>query len=191
MNCLRSFILILLCGCAVQKPVVLTPNISAIMPVTPVASDKWQVTRSASVTVIPPPAPSQVRVVATVLTVIESSTDLATGHWIRRAADSNIVVTATQPKEFFRCNTNFSVLHLAWDASPAPVAGYKIYSGPSPGNYIEVNDVSNVTDAIVVLHGYPTNYIAATSYTATAGESDFSSEIARPTEMPLWAIGDF
>lgn len=68
-------------------------------------------------------------------------------------------------------------VRLAWDPSPEPlVTGYRLYYGPSSGNYTNVVDAGNGTDCTVTgLDGGTTYYFAATAYTATGGESAFSN----------------
>lgn len=67
---------------------------------------------------------------------------------------------------------------LAWLASPEPdVAGYKIYIGTNTHDYFCTLDVGKTTTAAVELPEYDTPYFfAATAYTATGLESDFSDE---------------
>lgn len=71
---------------------------------------------------------------------------------------------------------------LAWDPNiESDLAGYKLYWGPSTGNYMHVFDVGNVTQ--YKLFGFTpevVNFFAVTAYNADGLESDFSNEISVP-----------
>jgi hypothetical protein len=67
---------------------------------------------------------------------------------------------------------------LAWDASTDPdVTGYNVYYGSSSRNYTNVIPAgSSTTAAVSNLQSGVTYYFAATTYTATGLESDYSAE---------------
>jgi hypothetical protein len=68
---------------------------------------------------------------------------------------------------------------LSWDASPdTNVAGYRIYIGPSSGNYTNSIDVGNLTSGTVpLLAGGGTYYFVVSAYSSEGFESDFSNEV--------------
>ncbi len=69
---------------------------------------------------------------------------------------------------------------LAWNSSPSPgVTGYHLYVGVMSGQYIETNDVGNLTSAMVsdLLPGM-TYFFAASAYNALNLESALSAEIS-------------
>lgn len=69
---------------------------------------------------------------------------------------------------------------LIWDANPEPdIAGYRLYYGPSSGNYVEQIDVGNTTSATVanLITGI-TYFFAVTAYDTMALESEFSNEVS-------------
>jgi hypothetical protein len=68
---------------------------------------------------------------------------------------------------------------LAWDPNTEPeLAGYKIYWGPSGGNYTSSKDVGNNSSATITgLDEGKTYYFAATAYDGDGNESDFSNQI--------------
>jgi Divergent InlB B-repeat domain len=70
---------------------------------------------------------------------------------------------------------------LAWDPITDPsVTGYKLYYGPTSGNYTQSIDVGNVTTCIVSnLTSGSTYYFAATVHDAIGNESDFSNEVSK------------
>lgn len=69
-------------------------------------------------------------------------------------------------------------IKLAWDASPEPVSGYRLYYGLSSGNYTENIDVGKVTTyTLTGLQDGQTYYIATTAYN-DLGESDYSNEVS-------------
>jgi hypothetical protein len=72
-----------------------------------------------------------------------------------------------------------STLTLAWDPSAGPnIAGYRLYYGPSSGNYTNVVAVGNATSVTLSnLVSGATYYIAATAYDTANLESDFSNEV--------------
>ncbi len=75
------------------------------------------------------------------------------------------------------------VITLAWDASPAPVVGYKIYYGAASGAYNSSVDVKNVTTySLAGLTKGQTYYIAASCYDAAGNESAYSDEINGPAK---------
>ena len=71
-------------------------------------------------------------------------------------------------------------VELAWDPSPSSeVSGYKLYYGRSSGNYTSNIDAKYNTGKVVSgLDEGQTYYFAATSYTASNLESEFSEEIS-------------
>ncbi len=69
---------------------------------------------------------------------------------------------------------------LAWNPSTdSTVAGYKIYYGSASGNYTNVVDVGNVTNATIsgLVEGV-TYYFAATCYNSSGIQSPFSNEVS-------------
>jgi len=69
---------------------------------------------------------------------------------------------------------------LAWDPNTEPeIAGYKIYWGPSSGNYTNSKDAGNNTSCTVTgLEEGKTYYFAATAYNGDGNESNFSNQIS-------------
>ena len=69
------------------------------------------------------------------------------------------------------------------DGSPlTDLAGYKVYYGPTSGNYSAVIDVANVTGYTVTgLNDNATYYFATTAYNTSSIESVFSSEVSKTT----------
>jgi hypothetical protein len=69
---------------------------------------------------------------------------------------------------------------LAWDPNTEPgISGYKIYWGPSSGNYTASKDVGNNTSGTITgLEEGKTYYFAATAYNGDGNESGFSSQIS-------------
>ena len=70
-------------------------------------------------------------------------------------------------------------IDLEWDPNIEPeLAGYKIYWGPSSGNYTSSKDVGNNTSATITgLDDGKTYYLAATAYDGDGNESSFSDEL--------------
>ena len=68
---------------------------------------------------------------------------------------------------------------LAWDPNPEPeVAGYKVYSGSASRTYAGGADVGNWTNCFMSgLEPGKTYYFAATAYSSTGEESDYSAEV--------------
>ena len=68
---------------------------------------------------------------------------------------------------------------LAWDPNPEPqVAGYKVYSGSASRTYSGAADVGNWTSCFMSgLEPGKTYYFAATAYSSSGEESDYSSEL--------------
>lgn len=85
----------------------------------------------------------------------------------------------------YRPTTGNLELRLAWDDSVGnedgstlvDLAGYRVYDGPSSGNYEVVTDVGNISE--VVLEDLPagTYYIAVGAYDHVGNESQLSDEI--------------
>jgi len=69
---------------------------------------------------------------------------------------------------------------LAWDANTEPgITGYKIYWGPSSGNYTSSKDAGNNTSATITgLDEGKTYYFAATAYNGDGVESGYSSQVS-------------
>ncbi|MHC4269004.1 MAG: fibronectin type III domain-containing protein, partial [Planctomycetota bacterium] len=65
------------------------------------------------------------------------------------------------------------------------LAGYKIYIGPSSGNYNNVNDVGNQTNYTIqnLILGQ-TYYVAVTAYDALNNESSYSAESVYTVPIP-------
>jgi len=65
---------------------------------------------------------------------------------------------------------------LQWGAASG-ANGYRVYWGPSPGNYTNWTDVGNVTEAVLTnVEDCSDSYYAVTAYNS-AGESGFSNEV--------------
>jgi hypothetical protein len=75
---------------------------------------------------------------------------------------------------------------LAWDPSSDPtVTGYNVYYGSSSRNYTNVIPAGSATSATVSnLVSGVTYYFAATTYTATGLESDYSAEASYSVPAP-------
>jgi Chitobiase/beta-hexosaminidase C-terminal domain/Fibronectin type III domain len=77
---------------------------------------------------------------------------------------------------------------LVWDPSPEPdIAGYRVYSGPSSGNYIRTFWVGNTAAASVSdLEAGRTYFFAVTASNTTGLESTYSNEVsfAAPGSTP-------
>ncbi len=74
---------------------------------------------------------------------------------------------------------------IAWDpVADTDLAGYRVYSGTSTGNYSQSVDVGNVTEATLDLADCQTWYVAVKAYDAAGNESlEYSNEVsgwARP-----------
>ena len=66
------------------------------------------------------------------------------------------------------------------DGSPlTDLAGYKIYYGPSSGNYIASLDIGNSTSYTINNLSTGTYYFAVTAYDASGYESTFSNEVSK------------
>ncbi len=79
----------------------------------------------------------------------------------------------------FACLSFAGNIPLIWTASTsAGITGYKIYYGPTTGNYPNVRTIGNVTS--YTLTGLPdgTYFIAATAFDASGNESSFSNEVS-------------
>ena len=77
-------------------------------------------------------------------------------------------------------NVYSAQVSLVWNPNTEPdLAGHKIYSGPSSGNYDSVNDVGNQTSYTIqnLVEGQ-TYYIAVTAYDTFNSESGYSAEVA-------------
>ncbi len=81
----------------------------------------------------------------------------------------------------FIATTNAYSAHvtLAWSSNTEPdLAGYKIYTGPSSGNYDNVHDVGNETNyTIQNLTEGQTYFIALTAYNTLNNESGYSESV--------------
>jgi hypothetical protein len=79
------------------------------------------------------------------------------------------------------CVTGAAPTVLTWDAV-AVAAGYRIYFGTSPANYLQASgvDVGNVTTTPVMgLSGGTTYYFAVTAYDGSNNESILSTEVCK------------
>lgn len=83
-------------------------------------------------------------------------------------------------------NTPANVV-LAWDASPSTeVTGYNVYWGSASGYYTNLVTTTNLTAIITNLQRGVTYYFAATAFTATGLESEFSNEVSyAPAARPV------
>lgn len=153
------------------------PTNANIMPPMSIARQVVVNTLTAPSTSPPPARVNRFTVISTMLTVIQSSTDLSTGQWLDRAVGTNLVTSTTNAvREFFRTKPDVRVVHLSWEASPSPgVTAYRIYSGPVTGGYVEVQEVGNITETTSVFRLFPTNHFVLTAV-SSGGESDFSNE---------------
>lgn len=66
---------------------------------------------------------------------------------------------------------------LAWDESPDPVAGYKVYVGNASGTYGPPINVGNQTTYTVTGLAPGTYYFAVTAYDSIGNESSYSNEV--------------
>ncbi len=76
---------------------------------------------------------------------------------------------------------------LSWDppatveagASVTEVGGYKIYYGPSPGDYTKSIDVGKITT--YTIYDLPSDilYFAVTAYDTSGNESTYSNEVSK------------
>jgi hypothetical protein len=87
---------------------------------------------------------------------------------------------AGPPGELTRGSASVTV---AWDANVEPdLAGYRIYLGVNPGDYVRMDDVGDVTEyEITGLLANTTYYIAATAYDDDDNESAYSKELVHET----------
>jgi len=174
---LPTLLLILLCGCTVNKPVV------SQGPPVPVASVQRKAMVSATMVSVSPSAPT-LHITCTPAAMVQDSTDLLT--WQNIGVISNLDVLATGIC-FYRAEAQPTFV-LAWDASPG-VTGYKIYWGAASHNYANSVEVGNVTTApVIVTEPSLVVYFAATSVDASGIESDFSNEVAFTTPQPVLTI---
>lgn len=82
-------------------------------------------------------------------------------------------------------NTASGFASLAWNApttntdgtSLMDLAGYKVYYGPSSGNYTKSIDVGNITSYTLNNLSTGTYYIAVTAYDTAGIESGYSNEV--------------
>ena len=87
---------------------------------------------------------------------------------------------------FFATQKSYGAsLTLAWDENEEPnLAGYMLYYGTSPGNYLSPIDVGNVTTyELSGLIDGTTYYIALTAYDTLNDESEKSDEISASTNV--------
>lgn len=92
---------------------------------------------------------------------------------------------------FLPGNSLASYLTLAWDPNTEPdLAGYRVYYGTAPREYVDSIDVGNITTYQLdyLLDGV-TYFIAVTAYDTSGNESDFSHEVSGvgitdPTNAP-------
>src|SRR6266850_4013008 len=79
---------------------------------------------------------------------------------------------------------------LQWDQNPEPdIAGYRLFYGPSSGNYTQQIDVGNTTAATVSDLANGTYFFVVTAYNTAALESLPSNEVSAtvgisPTPTP-------
>jgi hypothetical protein len=78
-----------------------------------------------------------------------------------------------------------SAVTLAWDPSPDPVSGYRLYQGTVSRNYSVVYDQGNTNNAIVThLQAGTAYFFAVAAYDTNGLESDFSGELVCRTALP-------
>ncbi len=105
--------------------------------------------------------------------------NIADFRWVRRAAHGVWVCLGLGLMGFSLQGFAKSVT-LAWDPSTDPtVAGYNIYCGSSSRNYTNITD-AGVRTSVTMSNLVPgaTYYFAATTYTLSGLESDYSAETA-------------
>ena len=76
---------------------------------------------------------------------------------------------------------------LSWTASSsAGVVGYNVYWGPASRLYTNVLSTTNLTATVTNLQRGITYYFAATAFTSTGLESEFSNEVSyTPPARPI------
>ena len=78
-----------------------------------------------------------------------------------------------------------AAVSLAWDrptlgedgSALNDLAGFKIYDGVSPGDYVAVTDVGNVKAFTTDPYPIGTYYFSVTAYDSSGNESTFSNEV--------------
>jgi hypothetical protein len=187
MRNLWNILLILVAGCASQKPQAVVSVPAAIMPPLPVQSNAKaapMMMTMVSPAVVAPPKIRTLTLAATSPCLIQMSSDLVT--WTDYGfCRTNLTVTNLLSVAMFRA---VSRITLAWDNSPdLTVAGYRIYAGQSSRNYTRAFDAGQ-TNTFLCPGWFGTNYFAATAYDAYGVESDFSNEascVAAPPALTL------
>ena len=83
-------------------------------------------------------------------------------------------------------------LRVSWDANPEPdVAGYRVYYGTCPHEYLQALDVGNVTSVEVSgLTAGMRYYFAVTAYDSSGNESLFSSEVSGEAGLDWGTVVD-
>lgn len=145
-----------------------------------------------AVNLIEPPPETVVTIFITppLTGLIQSSTDLQT--WVRECDLTNasqVTVTSTEPKLFFRSLKSDNGVQLAWNQTTDPsVTGYNVYWGGASGAYTNFADVGMATNVVIWgLTPEATYYFAATCY-ASGMESPFSNEAVYTVPIPVLAI---
>lgn len=96
------------------------------------------------------------------------------------SSGANVVVTGATGS--LDCTRDICRVTLAWDppeASPVPVAGYKIHYGFAPGVYSAAQDAGNNLQHTLILNQNGLYFFAVTSYSALSEESLFSNEVSK------------
>jgi len=109
--------------------------------------------------------------------------------FLRRRARFALILTGLTVK-ILEPNALASDVTLAWDPANDPtVAGYNVYIGGASRNYTNLVDAGDATSVTISnLAPGATYYFAATTYTVSGLESDYSSEAvhraANDPELP-------
>jgi len=89
--------------------------------------------------------------------------------------------TANTYQIFFPVVFKTIEITLAWDPNSEPdLAGYKLYIGKSPGNYIQTRDLGLTTQYTIGMNDTPPFFFALTAYNQKGFESGFSGEVQYP-----------
>jgi hypothetical protein len=123
---------------------------------------------------------------------VQTSTNLLTWTAATNTTATNVSLTFVGDKEMMfslsASNTPPQSAMLAWNSSvPATnVAGYNLYYGGATGNYTNQVNIGLATNGVVSnLVAGRTYYFAATAYTSTGLESDYSDEVAWQSQSPM------
>ena len=106
------------------------------------------------------------------------------------ATNVSLAFTGGQPRMFSLSASNAppQAVTLAWNPSvpSTNVAGYFLYYGGATGSYTNQLNIGLGTNAVVSnLVAGTTYYFAATAYTSSGLESDYSDEVAWQSQSPM------